>query len=67
MQGFISKRFSQIIFHNQGDSIVFKETTVKLPDFPSVVAQAHSHTHFTGKQLTPENNPSQTLVFVTTP
>jgi hypothetical protein len=25
------------------------------------------HTHITGKQLTPENVPSQTLVFMTTP
>jgi hypothetical protein len=67
MQGFISKRFSQIIFITKVTQLFLGKTTMELPDFPSVVAQAHSHT------LHPENNSrqktsqAQTLVFVTTP
>jgi hypothetical protein len=40
-------------FYNPNDSVVFEKSTVKLPDFPSAVAQAHIHT------LHPENNSHQ--------
>jgi hypothetical protein len=40
-------------FYNPSDSVVFKKTTVELPDSPSAVAQAHSHT------LNPKGNSRQ--------
>jgi hypothetical protein len=53
MQGFISKRFFANHFHNPSNSNVLSKPLVELLDFPSVVAQAHSHT------LHPGNNSRQ--------
>jgi hypothetical protein len=66
MQGFIFEKVLANNFITQ-ELGCFEETNWGLPDSPSAVAEAHSHTLFAERYSRHENIPNPNTSFVTTP
>jgi hypothetical protein len=49
-------------FYNPSDSVVFEKSPVELPDSPSAIAQAHSHTLYRKTTHAKKTSQTQTLV-----